>query len=137
MITNLIIVVNGMVIFDGFSQVDKLLRKSLRHHHHRENCIQSLSEGVIPTGLKLKKKPAINYISDGFEVQWNNVLYDAEKRLVELLLSDSEILIDKTQREVNEVIISIYDGNLEEKRDELYKKHSNYQQQLEERRERM
>ena len=53
------------------------------------------------------------------------MLYDAEKRLVELLLSESKILIDKTQREVNEVIISIYDRDLEEKRDELYKKHSN------------
>ena len=61
---------------------------------------------------------------------------DAEKRLVELLQSESEIPIDKTQREVNEVIISIYGGNLEEKRDELYKKHSKYQQQLEERRQR-
>ena len=133
LITNLIIVVNGMVIFDGHSELDNLLQKSLRHHHHHESYIQSLSEGVIPIGLKLKKKPAIDYISDGFEVQWNNVLYDAEKRLVKLLLSESEILIDKTQREVNEIIISIYDGNLEEKRDELYKKHSNYQQQLEER----
>ena len=134
-IYNLIIVINGMVIFDRHSQLDNLLQKSLRHYHHRENYIQSLREGVIPTSLKLKKKPAINYISDGFEVQWNNVLYDAEKRLVELLLSKSEILIGKTQREVNEIIISIYDGNLEEKRDELYKKHSNYQQQLEERRQ--
>ena len=59
------------------------------------------------------------------------MLYDAEKRLVELLLSELEILVDKTQREVNEVLISIYDGNLEEKQDELYKK-----QRLEERRQR-
>ena len=80
LITISIIVVNGMVIFDGQSQLDNLLQKSLRYHHHRENYIQSLREGVIPTGLKLKKKTAINYISDGFEVQWNNVLYGAEKR---------------------------------------------------------
>ena len=136
LITNLIIVVKGVVIFEGHQQLDNFLQKSLRHHHHRKYCIQSLHEGVIPTGLKLKKKPAINYISDGFEVQWNNVLHDAEKRLVELLLSESVILIDKTQREVKEIIINIYDGNLEEKWDELYKKHSNYQQQLEERRQR-
>ena len=68
-----------MVIFDGHSQLENLLQKSLRHHHLSENYIQSLREGVIPTGLKLKNKPAINYISDGFEVQWSNVLYDAEK----------------------------------------------------------
>ena len=52
-----------------------------------------------------------------------------------MLLSKSEILIDKTQREVNETIISIYDGDLEEKREELCKEYSNYQQQLKERRE--
>ena len=137
MITNLIIVVNGVVIFDGHSQLDNLLQKPLRYHHHRENYIQSLREGVIATGLKLKKNLAINYISDGFEVQWKKMIHDAEKRLVELLHSESEILIDKTQRQVNEVIISIYDGNLEEKRDELYKKHiSKYEQQLKERRQR-
>ena len=55
------------------------------------------------------------------------------QKKVELLLSESEILIDKTLREVNEIIFSIYDGNLDEKREELYQKHSNYQQQLEER----
>ena len=35
------------------------------------------------------KKPAINYISDGLERQWNNVVYNAEKRVVTLLLSES------------------------------------------------
>ena len=44
-----------MVIFDGHSQLDNLLQKPLRYHHHRENYIQSLREGVIATGLKLKK----------------------------------------------------------------------------------
>ena len=53
---------------------------------------------------------------------------------MQLLLSESEILTDEMQREVNEVIISI--RNLEEKKDELYKKHSKYQQQLEEKRQR-
>ena len=57
--------------------------------------IQSLYEGVIPTGLRLKIKPAINYISDGFEVQWDNVLYDAEKRLVELLSVSQRYLLIK------------------------------------------
>ena len=51
---------------DNQSQLDNLLQKSFHYHYHRENYIQSLREGVIPTGLKLKKKTAINYISDGF-----------------------------------------------------------------------
>ena len=55
---------------------------------------------------------------------------------MELLLSESEILIDETQRKMNEVMISIYDGNFEEKQVEFYKKCSKYQQQLEERQQR-
>ena len=51
---------------------------------------------------------------------------------MELLLSESEILIDEKQGEVSEVIIGIYDSNLKEKREKLYKKHSKFQQQLEE-----
>ena len=40
--------------------------------------------------IKVKEKPAIDYLSDEFELQRNNVLYDEEKRLVELLFSKSE-----------------------------------------------
>lgn len=61
----------------------------MRYLYHRNSYILSLREVVIPTELKLMKKPAINYISDGLERQWNNVVYNAEKRVVTLLLSES------------------------------------------------
>ena len=53
--------VNGMVNFDGYSHLDILFKK-LRYLHHQENNILTLREGVTPTRLKLKNKPAINYI---------------------------------------------------------------------------
>ena len=54
--------VNGMDNFDGYSHLDILLKKLLRYLHHQENDILTLREGVTPTRLKLKNKPAINYI---------------------------------------------------------------------------
>ena len=56
LITISIILVNRMVNFDVHSHFYNLLQKSLRYHHHRENYIQSLREGVKPTGL-VKMKP--------------------------------------------------------------------------------
>ena len=43
-----------MVIQDGgMSLLDRLLQKSLRYKHHRENYIQILEEKVIPAGLNI------------------------------------------------------------------------------------
>ena len=53
-----------MVIQDGgMSLLDILLQKSLRYKHHRENYIQKVEKIVIPSGLKINKKPAFAPIS--------------------------------------------------------------------------
>ena len=41
-------------------------------------------EGIIPTGLKSKKHPAFQPVLADFGLNWNNVLYDAEKKLLKL-----------------------------------------------------
>ena len=42
-----------MVIQDGgMSLLDRLLQKSLRYKHHRENYIQSLEERVYTSGIE-------------------------------------------------------------------------------------
>ena len=78
--------VNRVVVFDGNTHLDYLYQKSLRYQHHRENYLTSLIEGLIPSGLKSNKRPASESATDEFENQWNSNLYDAEKRLVKLLL---------------------------------------------------
>ena len=99
MITFILIIlchmVNGMVIFDGNTHLDYLYQKSLRYQHHRENYLTSLLKGLIPSGLKINKRPAFEVVTDEFENQWNSVLYDAEKRLVKLLLKESESVVTK------------------------------------------
>ena len=84
--------VNRMVIQDGgMSLLDKLLQKSLRYKHHRENYIQSLEEKVIPSGLKINKKPAFSRILEDFMINWKNILRRAEYTLVQFLLTESQI----------------------------------------------
>ena len=73
--------VNGMVFFDGNDHLDYLYQKSLRYQHHRENYVTSLLEGFIPKGLRIKKRPAFEPVTDHFESQWNSILYDTEKKI--------------------------------------------------------
>ena len=49
-----------MVLQNGaLSHLDHLVQKSIRYRHHKENYVKSLNEGIIPTGLKIKKRPAL------------------------------------------------------------------------------
>ena len=71
-----------------------------------------------------------------FEKQWNFVLYDAEKKFVQLLLKKSECVINEIEIQI-EIEISndhITTGNT--KRKKLEEKHLLFRQQLENRRER-
>lgn len=54
--TILFIVVNGMVNFDVSSHLDNHLQKSLGHHHHWENYIQSLVWGYLISVIIMKVK---------------------------------------------------------------------------------
>ena len=58
--------VNGMVLYEGATTaLDHLVEKSLRYKH-KQNYIRSLDEGIIPAGLRINKKPAINTVSFDF-----------------------------------------------------------------------
>ena len=63
-----------MIYLDGNVPLDILYEKSLRYQHHKENYQKNLLEGLIPSGLLIKKHPDINAISDKFEGKWNLVL---------------------------------------------------------------
>ena len=65
-----------MVLYDGATTaLDHLVQKSLRYKHHKQNYIRNLGEGIIPTGLRINKKPAINTVSSDFH---NNSIRDRE-----------------------------------------------------------
>ena len=72
--------VNGRVLHEGATALDHLVEKSLRYKHHKQNYIRSLDEGIIPAGLCINKKPAINTVSSDFHNNWKK-LYPKERRI--------------------------------------------------------
>ena len=81
LVTNL---VHSMVFSDGLEGLDKLLQKIFKHH--QLNYEESLRHGVIPKGLRIRKNPAFEPISDYIQIKWDEILYNVENNLVELLL---------------------------------------------------
>ena len=73
-----------MVFSDGLERLDKLLQKIFKQH--QLNYEESLRHGVIPKGLRIRKNPAFEPISDYIQIKWNEILYNVENNLVELLL---------------------------------------------------
>ena len=68
-------------------KLDYLFRKLLSYQPHN----------IITFGLRIKKLPTIKPISEDFSSQWNSVLYNSEKRLVQLLLAETHKVVEKTQ----------------------------------------
>ena len=87
---------------DRLSHLDLLLQKSLRYKHHKENYLYSLEHDIIPSGLKINKKPAFIPVSNDFTERWNNILRSAEEKLVNLLLLESDNVIDDLQTKIKE-----------------------------------
>ena len=79
--------VNGMILYEGTATtLHYLVQKSLRYKYHKQNYIRGLDEGIIPTGLRRNKKPAINTVSSYFHNNWKTIIFKAEKDSVHLLL---------------------------------------------------
>ena len=97
-----------------------------------ENYVTSLLEGFTPSGLRIKKRTPFKAVSDTFEGEWNSILYDTEKRLVELLLKESQEAVSVVEAEI-QVEIERSDSTNEILED-LEKKHKEYKEQLEKRR---
>ena len=70
--------------------IDHLFQKSIRYKH-----LESLELDLTPTGLRIKKLPAITPVTSNFYSEWNKVLHKAEKKLVNLLLIESFKVVEK------------------------------------------
>ena len=91
-----------MVPNDGLSHFDHLFQKSLRYHHHKENYRISLQKGIILAGLKIKKDPGFVPVTEQFDKKRNSLFFNAERSLVELLLTESDNVIAKNEIEFNQ-----------------------------------
>ena len=61
---------------------------------NQNNHQDSLASGLIPLGLNVNKSPAIKTITDDFDLKWKNILFNAERRLVEMSKFVSKIEVD-------------------------------------------
>ena len=121
--------VHSMVFSDGLEHLDKLLQKSLRYKHHQLNYEESLRRGV-----RIRKDPAFEPISDDFQIKWNEILYNAEKNLVELLLYESSKVVAKLEIDFNKELLNRHPNDYKEKHIYLSKKHKGHKNELEKQR---
>ena len=63
----LVIIIKGMVLHDGFLDLDYLFQKSLRCSHPKENYQMSLRDEIIPTSLEIKQEETFQLATDDFK----------------------------------------------------------------------
>ena len=71
---------------------DRIYEQMLRYKHHHENYKNNLLNNITPNGWQLKKKAQIETLLEDFSVKWTNVLYEAERELLQLLLKESQLM---------------------------------------------
>ena len=89
-----------MVLKDETEHLDYLLQKSIRYEHHLKNYEESLKTGLILNAWRIKKSAAITSVTEDFHRKWQQILYDAEKNLVELLLYEASQVVAKIQTDL-------------------------------------
>ena len=66
-------------------------------------------------------------ISDDFQIKRNEILYNAEKNLAELLLYESSKVVAKLEIDFNKEPVNRHPNDYKEKRIHLSKKHKGYE----------
>ena len=88
---------------------------------------------LIPKSLKMKKRPAFEPIPKDFNINWNNVLRDAERNLVELLLNESLKVVERVELDLDLGLKRFFPKNYENKRFQLNQKQKKFQKNLDKR----
>ena len=119
-----------MVLFDGLTNLDILLQKGIRYTHHDRNYEENLNSGLIPSGLQLKKSPAFEPVMEDFNLKWDQLLYDAEKFFVKLLLHEFQEVIAKIELDIASELANLNIDDTVQKQREMYTKHKSYENVL-------
>ena len=86
-----IILVTGMV----FTHLDLHFQKGIRYNYCQENFREGLANGITPFALRIKKAPGIVPVTEDLQIKWNVILKATGRKLIELLLAESENVIVK------------------------------------------
>ena len=91
------------------------------------NYEESLRRGVIPKGFPIRKDPAFEPIGDDFQIKWNEILYNAEKNLVKLLVYESPKVVAKLEIDFNKELLNCHPNDYKEKHIHLPKNQNGYE----------
>ena len=69
--------------------------------------------------MQLKKLPQIETISENLRTKWSNILYDAEQKLVNLLLDETKVMYTKLENDFDEVLRTSYPHNYTDMMNEI------------------
>ena len=72
--------------------------------------------------MKLKKHAEIETILEDFPTKWSNILYDAEQKLVNLLLDETKVIHKKMGNDFNEVLRVSYPHNYAYMKNEIMRR---------------
>ena len=84
--------------------------------------------------MQNKKEPAFVLVTDDFHRKWKSILYNTEKRLVKLLLTESEKVITSIEIEFDQQLDGQYPNSAEEKKVEIVTRHQSYRNRLSQKR---
>ena len=118
-------------LFGKRNGLDYLLHKSFPYEHHLKNYEESLKTGLIPNGLRIKRSAAITPVTEDFHRKWQQILYDAEKNLVELLLHEASQVVAKIQIDLDAEIRKINPNNCNQMYTDTKQKYYKFRKKLE------
>ena len=82
----------------NIQDLTNLYNKRIRYDHHAENYRRSMIVDETPYGLRINRKRGIQTVSINFIEKWNQILKGTERKLVELLLTES-VIVSKTSED--------------------------------------
>ena len=85
---------------------------------------------MIPPGIRIKKQLVFIPTTENFYIKWDSILYEAERKLVELLLVESEKVVAKIEIDINNQLNEKYSTDTSKKREELERRSQNYRREL-------
>ena len=77
---------------------------------------------ITSVGLKIKKKPAFQPVSEDFEFKWNFITFNAEGRIVQLLLYESENVFRKIEVKIQKEFHETSPEKMKQRHAQLEKK---------------
>ena len=113
---------------------DKIYKRILRNEHHQENYKNSLLSDITPYGLQLKKHAQIETISEDFPKKWSNVLHDAERKLIKLLLDEKKLIQQQLENKFDNELITNFPENHTDIKNEIINRNFTLKITLNERR---